>query len=123
MEGGLREAADIATAKEADRQTGEPGHFADRKVADRETKNAELCRLVAKFWRRYERFGIGDALAAREPFVGIARVKLENQVRMRTTARPENSRSTGSSPPPGKPEQNPPAEQKAKPQSSKPNDR
>jgi chromosome segregation ATPase len=51
-----------------------------RKVEDRETKNAELFRLGNEILRRYERFGLGDALAAREPFTGITKVKLENLV-------------------------------------------
>ena len=76
---GYAKAADIASAKEAERAASQV-ILLDRKVADRETKNAELFRIGSEILRRYERFGIGDALAAREPFVGIARVKLENQV-------------------------------------------
>lgn len=51
-----------------------------RKVADRETKNLALYRLANEILKRYERFGLGDALAAKEPFTGIAKVKLENLV-------------------------------------------
>ena len=51
-----------------------------RKVDDRERKNAELFKIANEILRRYERFGLGDALAAREPFTGITRVKLENLV-------------------------------------------
>jgi chromosome segregation ATPase len=51
-----------------------------RKVADRERKNAELFKIGSEILRRYEHFGLGDALAAREPFTGITRVKLENLV-------------------------------------------
>ena len=51
-----------------------------RKVEDRERKNLELWRLGNEILRRYEKFGLGDALAAREPFTGISRVKLENLV-------------------------------------------
>ena len=51
-----------------------------RKLADRETKNLELFRLGTEILRRYERFGLGDALAAREPFTGITKVKLESLV-------------------------------------------
>lgn len=51
-----------------------------RKVADREEKNRELFKLGNEILTRYEKFGMGDALAAREPFTGIARVKLENLV-------------------------------------------
>ena len=51
-----------------------------RTIADRETKNLELYRLANEILTRYEKFGLGDALAAREPFVGITRTKLETQV-------------------------------------------
>jgi chromosome segregation ATPase len=51
-----------------------------RKVADRETKNLALFKLANEILKRYERFGLGDALAAKEPFTGIARVKLETLV-------------------------------------------
>ena len=51
-----------------------------RKVADRETKNVALFKLANEILTRYERFGLGDALAAKEPFTGLARVKLENYV-------------------------------------------
>jgi hypothetical protein len=29
---------------------------------------------------RYEKFGLGDALTAREPFVGLTKVKFQNLV-------------------------------------------
>ena len=51
-----------------------------RKVADRETKNLALYKLANEILTRYERFGLGDALAAKEPFTGVSRVKLENLV-------------------------------------------
>jgi chromosome segregation ATPase len=51
-----------------------------RKLSDREAKNLALFKLANEILKRYERFGLGDALAAKEPFTGIARVKLENLV-------------------------------------------
>ena len=51
-----------------------------RKLADRESKNLALFKLANEILKRYERFGLGDALAAKEPFTGVARVKLENLV-------------------------------------------
>jgi hypothetical protein len=78
---GYAKAADIANAKEAERaKLAGQVILLDRKVADRETKNVELFRIGNEILRRYERFGLGDALLSREPFVGITRVKLENQV-------------------------------------------
>lgn len=51
-----------------------------RKLTDREAKNLALFKLGNEILTRYERFGLGDALAAKEPFTGVARVKLENLV-------------------------------------------
>jgi chromosome segregation ATPase len=51
-----------------------------RTVEDRERKNRELYRLGNEILTRYEKFGLGEALTAREPFTGIMRVKLENLV-------------------------------------------
>lgn len=51
-----------------------------RKVADLETKNLTLFKIGNEILKRYERFGLGDALAAKEPFTGITKVKLENLV-------------------------------------------
>jgi hypothetical protein len=78
---GYAKAADIANAKEAERaKLAGQVILLDRKVADRESKNVELFRIGNEILKRYERFGLGDALLSREPFVGITRVKLENQV-------------------------------------------
>ena len=51
-----------------------------RKVEDRERKNLELYKTANEVLTRYEKFGLGQALSAREPFTGITRVKLESQV-------------------------------------------
>jgi chromosome segregation ATPase len=51
-----------------------------RTVADRETKNLALYQLANEILTRYEKFGLGDALLAKEPFIGVSRVKLENLV-------------------------------------------
>ena len=51
-----------------------------RKLDDRERKNLELYKTANEVLTRYEKFGLGEALTAKEPFTGITRVKLENQV-------------------------------------------
>jgi chromosome segregation ATPase len=51
-----------------------------RKLDDRERKNIELFKTANEILTRYEKFGLGEALSAKEPFTGITRVKLENQV-------------------------------------------
>ena len=54
--------------------------YSRRKVDDREAKNYELFKLANEILTRYEKFGLGEALTAREPFTGLTRVKLENLV-------------------------------------------
>ena len=39
-----------------------------------------MFRTANEILTRYERFGLGEALAAKEPFVGVTRVKLENLI-------------------------------------------
>ena len=51
-----------------------------RKVEDRERKNLELFKTANEILTRYEKFALGEALLAKEPFTGITRVKLENQI-------------------------------------------
>jgi len=51
-----------------------------RVVTDRETKNLELFKTGNEILERYEKFSLGDALAAKEPFVGVSRVKLQELV-------------------------------------------
>ncbi len=56
------------------------GIVLDREVADQRRKNAEMYKIGMQVLTRYEKFGLGDALTAREPFVGLTRVKFENLV-------------------------------------------
>jgi septal ring factor EnvC (AmiA/AmiB activator) len=51
-----------------------------RRADDLASRNAELFRLGSEILDRYEKFGLGEQFLAREPFVGRARVELENQV-------------------------------------------
>jgi len=51
-----------------------------RKLSDREDRNRKLFTLANEILTRYEKFAMGEALAAREPFTGLTRVKLENLV-------------------------------------------
>lgn len=52
----------------------------DRKVADYQRKNDELFKAGSEILSRYEGFGLGTAIAAREPFTRNMRVKLETMV-------------------------------------------
>jgi uncharacterized coiled-coil protein SlyX len=80
-----------------------------RTVDDREVKNIELYKTGNEILTRYEKFGLGDAIGAREPFVGLTRQKLESLVQdyrdkllnqTVTSAQPPDPASSASSPPP-----------------------
>lgn len=52
----------------------------NRKVADHQRKNDELFKIGNEVLSKYEGFGLGTAIAAREPFTRNMRVKLETLV-------------------------------------------
>jgi hypothetical protein len=69
----------IANTKEGQRAKLEQDVILlNRRVADQQTKNAGMFKIANEILQRYERFGLGDALTAREPFTGITRVKLQS---------------------------------------------
>lgn len=51
-----------------------------RTVDDQRTKNAAMFKTGMELLDRYEKFGLGTALTAKEPFVGITRTKFETLV-------------------------------------------
>ena len=51
-----------------------------RVIEDRERKNIALYNLGNEILTRYEKYGLGEALAAKEPFTGLTRVKLQELV-------------------------------------------
>jgi septal ring factor EnvC (AmiA/AmiB activator) len=51
-----------------------------RKVDDQQRRNLAMFDLGMEVLHRYECFGLGDALTAREPFTGLTRVKFQNLV-------------------------------------------
>jgi chromosome segregation ATPase len=51
-----------------------------RIVADQRMKNGKMFEIGNEILTRYEKFGFGTAITAREPFVGITRVRLETMV-------------------------------------------
>ena len=76
-----KQAAALAAAKEADRaKLAADIIVLQRKLEDRETKNLALFKVGNEILTRYEKFSLGEALAAREPFVGTTRAKLETLV-------------------------------------------
>ena len=71
----------LATSKEAERaKLAIQAATLQRTVDDRETKNFALYKIGNEILTRYEKFSLGDALSAKEPFVGVTRVKLESLV-------------------------------------------
>jgi chromosome segregation ATPase len=71
----------LAKDKEAARaQLAVQGILLQRTVDDRETKNLQLFSLGNEILTRYEKFSLGDALGAKEPFTGLSRVKLQEFV-------------------------------------------
>lgn len=70
------EAAKIAEAKAA--KVGADNVVLARKAADREAKNLALFMISNEILSRYEDFSLGNAIRAKEPFVGRTRTKLEN---------------------------------------------
>jgi len=70
-----------ARAAAAQRDKGAANEIAlQRRVEDLSARNAELFRIGSEILDRYEKFSLGAQFLAREPFVGRARVELENQI-------------------------------------------
>lgn len=71
----------LAKDKEAARaQLAAQAIVLQRTIDDRETKNLALFNLGNEILTRYEKFSLGDALGAKEPFTGLTRVKLQEFV-------------------------------------------
>lgn len=74
-------AVEVANTKEAQRAKIESqAILLQRRVENDEAKNLALYKLGKEVLDRYEKFGLGTAITAREPFVGLTKVKLENLV-------------------------------------------
>jgi len=72
---------EIARTKEAERaRLLDKTMSLQNTVADRERRNLELYGIGNEILDRYENFAFGKALLAREPFTGLAKVRLEEQV-------------------------------------------
>ena len=71
----------LAAKKESDRAKFEAKSLKlERQVADQQVKNLAMFKAGMETLDRYEKFGLGDALLAREPFVGNTKVKFQNLV-------------------------------------------
>ena len=77
----LDQASALARAKEDERaRVASELIVAQRRGDDLHAKNLALYKTGNEILLRYEKFSLGDALSAREPFVGLTRVKMENFV-------------------------------------------
>lgn len=73
----------LAKAKEIEAKRAELAQqkiLLDRKVADQQRKNWAMYELGKEILHRYEHYGLGDAITAREPFVGLSKVKFETYI-------------------------------------------
>jgi hypothetical protein len=90
-----KEIAQLKETIENVKQTAEAAHTQDterakraedavidlqRLLVDRQAKNLALYKVACEILQRYQQFSLGEALKAREPFVGVTRVKLQNLV-------------------------------------------
>jgi hypothetical protein len=75
---GYNEATTLAQKKEAERAKGAAQIIKlDRIVADQQIKNVQMYKVGTEILDRYEKFGLGEAILAREPFVGMTRAKFQ----------------------------------------------
>lgn len=77
----LAKVVDYARKTEAERnELSSRAAQLETRVEDYLARNVALYKLGDEILDRYAKFSLGDALKTREPFVGLARVKLENLV-------------------------------------------
>lgn len=73
--------AEIGNAKEAERaKLAARVIVLDRQVADQKVKNAAMYKLGTEILSRYEKFGLGDVITRKEPFIGTTRVKFDTLI-------------------------------------------
>ncbi len=78
---GYQKAAAIARTKEDERaKLAAENTDLKHTVADREAKNISLFHTANEILDRFQNYAIGKAIAAKEPFIGTSRVKVENLV-------------------------------------------
>ena len=78
---GYEKAAALAHSKEAERaRLAAKTIELQRRVEDQQRRNDEMFKLGMEVLDRYKRFGLGTAISAREPFVGLSRAKFQTLV-------------------------------------------
>ncbi len=75
------EVTGMAQKKESERAKFEAKSIKlERQVQDQQVRNIKMYQTGLEIIDRYEKFGLGDALLAREPFVGNTRVKFQTLI-------------------------------------------
>jgi len=78
---GYAKAVEVARAKETERaKLSDENSVLKAQVRDHKASNMDLFKLGNEILTRYEKFSVGEALAAREPFTGVTRARLETYV-------------------------------------------
>lgn len=78
---GYAKAVEVARAKEAERaKLADENSVLKAQIRDHKASNLALFKLGNEILTRYEKFSVGEALAAREPFTGVTRARLETYV-------------------------------------------
>ncbi len=73
-----KQSAELAKKTEAERaKLASENVQLKRTVSDQRARNAKMHEIGTEILSRYEKFGLGTAITAREPFVGITRARLE----------------------------------------------
>jgi chromosome segregation ATPase len=122
-EAGYKLAATAAKEKEDARaKLNSQNILLQRRVDDLAAKNRNLFQIGSEILTRYKKYSLGEALAAKEPFTGLERVKLENQIQDygdKLLDQRDAGPSAGTTAPaaPGAPSSPPPAEKKQTKQS------
>ena len=75
-----KQAADAAVLESKRASAASKVVLLERRVAELTQRNRRMFSLGMEVLSRYEKFGLGDALTAREPFIGLTRVKFENLI-------------------------------------------
>ena len=72
-----KQSAELARKTEAERaKLSSENIQLKRVVADQRMKNAKMFEIGTEILTRYSKFGLGTAITAREPFIGVTRARL-----------------------------------------------
>jgi uncharacterized coiled-coil protein SlyX len=77
---GFDQAKTVAEGKEAERAAATSKAIVmERELTAAKAKNAEMLKVSTEILQRYEKFGFGTALIAREPFTRSMRARLQSE--------------------------------------------